>query len=839
MSADRRRRSRAAGVVCDHCGLPVPPALVREGEDLQFCCEGCRQVYAILHDWGLDGFYRQLEREGGGVAPARISGRRFDDFDAPELLGEQVKETERGTRKTRLFLEGVHCAACVWLVEELPHALDGVASVRLNLASAVAAVEWDPEQVQLSELARALDSIGYTPHLRERGTMEEARRREDRRLLIRIGVAAACAMNIMFIHGALYAGEHHGMDPRFEQFFRWVSLALSVPVVLYSAWPFFRAAWAGLRRRVPHMDLPIAAALSGAFLFSSVATLTGEGPIYFDSLAALVALLLGARFVQQRAQRTALERAEGLRSVAFVEFARRLDEGDEGLEVPISAVAVGDRVEVRSGELIPVDGDVVSGSSSIDNAVLTGEPTPVPVEAGDEVFAGATNLGARLVVTTRARGAGTRVGGLLALVDDALSTRAPIVQLADRISRWFVLAVLVLGVAAGAAAIWRGGDLGIAMQQVVAMLVVTCPCALGLATPVALTVGLSRAARAGIFIKNPDVVEQLERVETAFLDKTGTLTAGAPTVERWEGNEEAIELAFALEAESAHPVAQAFRRSLARPGRVARSVTEASEVPGRGITGRVDGTEVAVGSEAFVRELGHSLPDRLANHGRALLEAGLSPVHVVVAGVVAAVGGIGDALRPDAREVVRALSDRGVRACILSGDHPSVVARVARELGIPEEAAIGGMTPEEKRDLVAGAIEERDASGVRGRFLMVGDGVNDAAALALADVGVAVEGGAGASILAADVVLTRPGLGSLFELWRGSCRVLRIIRRNLAFSLLYNLVGATLALVGLVGPLLAALLMPVSSLTVILSSVLGRSYRAPQREGGGRVLSWK
>jgi len=840
VSDEGRRRSRAGGVVCDHCGLPVPPSLVREGEEKQFCCGGCRQVYAILHDWGLDGFYRQVEREGAELGPARVSGRRFDDFDAEELVGEQVKETEGGTRRTRLFLEGVHCAACVWLVEELPRALDGVLSVRLNLASAVADVEWDPKEVRLSSIARALDSIGYTPHLRDRVALEDARRHEDRVLLTRIGVAAACAMNIMFIHGALYSGEDGSMDASFVQFFRWLSLGLAVPVVFYSARPFFRAAWAGLRQRVPHMDLPIAVALGGAFLFSAIATITGDGPIYFDSLAGLVALLLGARFVQQRAQRTALERAEGLRSVAFVEFARRLGANDgEGLEVPSGVLAVGDRVEVRSGELIPVDGEVVRGRSNVDNAVLTGEPAPVPVAPGDEVFAGATNLGAPLVVETRARGAGTRVGGLLALVDDALATRAPIVKLADRISRWFVLAVLVLGIAAGATALWwRGGDLRLAMQQVVAMLVVTCPCALGLATPVALTVGLSRAARAGIFIKNPDVVEQLHRVETAFLDKTGTLTVGKPTVERWEGDPRAVELAFALEEGSAHPVAQAFRRSSLSPCAAVETV-DVKEVPGRGITGRVGGHAVAVGSEAFLRELGVPLPEAFARHGRALVEAGLSPIHVVVDGELAAVGGVGDALRSDARETVRELVARGVRPRILSGDHPAVVTSIARELGLPEEDALGGMSPEEKRDLVAEAVAERDASGGRGRFLMVGDGVNDAAALALADVGVAVEGGAGASILAADVVLTRPGLRPLFELWRGSRRVLRIIHRNLAFSLLYNLVGATLALVGLVGPLLAALLMPVSSLTVILSSVLGRSFEVPDRREGRSVLSWK
>jgi len=828
--SDDRHHLRLVTTSCSHCGLEVPKNLVREGEQDQFCCSGCRQVFGILHDWGFDvSYYRLLDQTGGRGTPAQVSGRRFDDFDNPEIQAQHA-ETHGCNRSIRLYLEGVHCAACVWLVEGLPRALDGLVSARVNLASSVVEVTWDAEQIPLSSVARALDGIGYTPHLRREGAVEQARQHEDRALLIKLGVAAVCAMNIMFIQGALYAGEHHGIESRYYSFFRWVSLALAAPVILFSARPFFRAAWAGIRQRVPHMDLPIAIALASAFAYSTVATVSGHGPIYFDSLAALVALLLGARWVQQRAQRAALERADSLRGIAFVEFARKLDPLGISFEVPVQTLDPGDRVEVRSGELVPVDGLVIDGRSNIDNAVLTGEPDPVTVAPGDTVHAGSTNIGACIVVEVRATGTSTRVGALLTLVDAAMAKRAPIVQLADRISRVFVLTVLALAVAAGVLAWLRtGGEAGAALQQIVALLVITCPCALGLATPVALTVGLSRAARAGIFIKNPDAIELLAQVDTILLDKTGTLTEGAITVAAWHGDRDAMGLAFALEAQSAHPVAQAFRRSASRAVRAAREVTHVEEIAGRGIAGRVDGRDVAVGNRAFLGSLGAAITTETDAAIDGLVGAGLSPVLIAVDGTTVAVAGLGDRIRADVAETMKVLVGRGITPTILSGDHPGVVARVAREIGIPADHAFGGMTPEDKRDRVAHLVDEAP-----GRIMMVGDGVNDAAALALADVGVAVHGGAGASVLASDVVLTRPGLSPVLELFGGSRRVLGVVHRNLGFSLVYNLVGASLALAGLVGPLLAAVLMPLSSLTVILSSAVGRTF-APPRAGPGRA----
>ncbi len=769
------------------------------------------------------------------LEPARVTGRNFEDFDDEHLQAEATEPVGPDCRRTRLYLEGVHCAACVWLVEKLPAVLAGVDEVRLNYGNAVAEITWRPGHARLSTIARALDRLGYTPHVHRASLVEEARRSEDRATLARLGVAAACAMNLMFLHGALYAGEYSGMASPYEAFFRWLSLAVSVPVLTFSARPFFQTALAGLKARIVHIDLPIAIALTVAFVASAVNTVRGSGPLWFDSLAMLVAALLGARQVQRSAHRMALERADSLRGVAFLEFARKLmgaGADAPAVEVPLTALSSGDRVEVRSGELVPVDGVVLSGRSSLDNAILTGETAPLPVREGDVVNAGATNLGARLVVRVDAAGDKTRVGALLAIVQEALSRKPAILQITDVLARRFVQVLLVLALITGAAWLTRGP--AVALERVVALLVVACPCALGLSVPLAVSVALLRAARSGIFIKNPDALDRLRHVGTVLLDKTGTLTEGHATVARWQGEDVVLRFARALEAESVHAVARAFQRSFGRSMWLVRTVENVVEVAGCGIAGRLDGHDVRVGNRSHVEASGARVPVDLEQLAATMVADGLSPVFVALDGRVEGVAGIGDALRPDAASTVAALRGRGVRVKILSGDHPLVVARIGAELGLPAGDALGGLTPEQKRDVVAGLVTDAARAGA---VVMVGDGVNDAAALALADVGIAVHGGTGATIVAADVVLTREGVAPLLDILDGARRLRGVIRRNLGFSLFYNAGASGLAMAGFVSPLLAAILMPVSSLTVVLSSALTRTFAGSSAVRGTRTGS--
>jgi Cu2+-exporting ATPase len=807
----------SATIRCAHCGLPVPAHLVKPGDELSFCCRGCEQVYALLHERGLQGFYEVRAQEQAAGQPAMVLGRRFTDFDDPSFEGRYVRTTGRKTREIDLYLEGVHCAACAWLLERLPQSLPGLVSLRLDLARARAHVEWSPELIALSAVARAIDAIGYTPHPWRQDELAALRQAEDRRVLLRVGVAAAAAMNIMFLHVALYAGEFSGMDAGPESFLRWASLLVAIPVATYSAWPFVRTAWEGLRRRVPHIDLPIAVAIEAAFLFSAFNTIRGAGPVWFDSIATLTALLLGGRWLQGRAQRQALRTAERLQGSGVVDFARRRDPSGATVEVPAESLMPGEVVEVRSGETLPVDGIVLEGCSRVEQAALTGEAKARSVEAGDRVWAHTTNVGASLVVRAVEVGSGTRMGALLSLLEEARRRQAPIVTLTDRIGRIFV--TVILTVAALSTVWWAVVSPEQVMERVIALLVVACPCALGLATPIAMTAALTRAAELGIYIKGADVVQTLTRVREVVFDKTGTLTEGTVSLTRWVGDDGVRAAAAAVAAQSAHPVSRALAEATpAAPG----PVTEMREEPGHGVAARVAGAAVALGNRAWMDKLELQLSAGLEQQATTFASEGLTPVYVASEGHVRAVAAFGDELRPEAARVIRHLRAAGWTIRILSGDHSVAVSAAAEALGLPADAAMGGRTPEQKLALVQ---ELAQAARERGEALMmVGDGLNDAAALAAADVGVCVAGGSGPSIQAAHVVLARSGLEALTVLAEGSPRVLSIVRRNLVFSLLYNVTGVGLALAGVVGPLLAAVLMPISSLTVIGASVLGRSF---------------
>ena len=797
-------------VECDHCGLPVPAGLVEDGAEHQFCCSGCRVAYEVIRGHGLDGYYDIKSRVQAPEQAARVSGKTFSEFDDPAFHRLYCRTLPSGLETVELYLEGVHCAACVWLVEKLTVVVDGVADIRLDLGRALATVTWDPRTTPLSDVARFLDSIGYVPHPFRGVEARDMARREERSLLVRIAVAGAIAGNVMLIAFALYGGHFHSIANEYSTLFRWVSFGLALPSVLWCASVFYRGAWGALRTRSLHMDLPIAIGILAGFTQGAVNTVRGSGEIYFESVTALIFFLLVGRFLQRRQQLKAASSTELMFSLA--PSTARLVEGKTVREVPLESLAAGAVVEVRAGDSIPADGVVVEGSSTLDRSLLTGESLPEEVAAGDPVHAGTVNLSARLLVEVRSTGEDTRVGRLMRLVEEGAQRRAPVVLLADRISGWFVAIVLALALAT--VVIWLRLDPANAIQHAVALLIVSCPCALGLATPLAVSAAIGRAARKKILIKGGDALENLARPGLMLLDKTGTLTEGRLAVIRWWGEEDVRPLVAAVERHSAHPVARALGAG-AGDG-AALEAADVRETTGAGIEGVVGGRRITVGSAAFIEASCGELPAGAAEAVAAFAAEGLSPVVAAVNGAILAVVGVGDPLRPDTALSIAAIRDAGWRVEILSGDHPVVVQTIARQVGVPPEAARGAATPEDKLEAVRSSGGETVA--------MVGDGVNDAAALAAATVGIGVHGGAEAVLAAADVYLGRPGLGPVVELLAGSRRTLGVIRRNLVFSLAYNIVAVAFAITGHMSPILAAILMPLSSMTVVLSSYRARTF---------------
>ncbi len=787
-------------VACTHCGLEVAPAL-RHDAGPQFCCTGCETAYAVIQGSGLEAYYRFGERRAARV---QASGRAFEEFDHPAFATLYVRRRHDGLLETELYLENVHCASCVWLVERASLALPGVHAAELDVGRSRVRLVWDAHATRLSDVARFLDSLGYVPHPWRGGRADDRRRAEDRTALVRMGVAGAIAGNVMLIALAIYAGWFGGMTPDFARYFRWWSLALATPSLLWPGRVFFRSAWAALRRGALHMDVPIAIALAAGWLHGAVNTIRDSGPVYFDGVATLVFLLLVGRFLQQRAQRAAVDAAELLSSLA--PSTALVVERDTVREIPREALLPGATIEVRAGDTIAADGVVVEGASAVDMALLTGESRPMPVGPGTDVFAGTVNVTAPVRVRVTGTGEASRLGALLKDVETAAQRRSPVVHLADRMAGWFVAAVLA--VAAATALVWFARDPSRAVDNAIAVLVVTCPCALALATPLAVTSAIGKAAAHGILVRGGDALESLARTGTIILDKTGTVTEGRLDMVAWTGPRWVQPLVVALERRSQHPVAVAFTRAWAAGPLGA--ATDVMEEAGGGVSGVVSGHRVAVGSARFAQRY---LADQHAPLPAP--EAGCTAAYVVVDGEPVGVASFDDPLRADAAESIAALRLAGWRVALLSGDAPDAVARVATALDIPPADVRGGVSPEGKRQ----HVEEVSAQGP---VVMVGDGVNDAAAMAAATVGVGMHGGAEACLATADVFTTRSGLRPVVELVRGARRTMSVIRVGIGVSITYNLAGAGLAMAGRINPLVAAVLMPLSSLTVVLLA-----WRAP------------
>jgi P-type Cu2+ transporter len=808
---------------CAHCGLDVPAGRRRAAGLPQFCCGGCEAVYAAICGNGLQAYYRIREHEAAKTRPAAVPTSRYEAFDNPQFLEQHARASGDGLLAIELALEGVHCAACVWLVERLPQVCPGVVESRLDFARSTARVSWDASKVRLSKVASSLASLGYQAHPSRDCDAVERRRREDRRMLVRIAAAGAIAGNVMLLAFALYSAEAGRLAPEFERFFRVASAALGG---LSLAWPgslFFRGAWAALRTGAAHLDVPIALGLAAGGVAGVANTILGRGEIYFDSLTVLVFLLLVGRWVQrcqQRRAHDALGRLYALTPAA----ARVVGLDDVVREIPIEAIQIGDTVEVLAAETIPVDGVVLAGESAVDASMLTGESLPAAVGPKARVLAGAVNLSATLRVRAEATGQATRAGKLAALVAREASNPAPIVRQADRIAGRFTLAVIAL--AAATFLFWLPISPARAIDNASALLIVTCPCALGLATPMILTVAIGRAARQRVLIKGGDALEQLAGRGRICFDKTGTITEGrlrvVEIVSLGAGVDDArlFDDLVALESHSAHPAARAIVARLGPAGELC--VSHVRQDAGGGIEGCVAGRLVAAGSLKFMRTWLAARGLAFGGHEQGVVEGmisrALSPVIVAGPRGPLAVLGLGDPIREDARPAIDALRRLGWEVTILSGDQDGVVKGVARELGVAEEQARGGVWPDEKLEIVKAA--RRD-----GPVVMVGDGVNDAAALAAATLGIAVQGGAEASLAAAGVYLDKPGLAPIVDIVKAGRRTLRTIRTAIGVSLLYNATAAALAVSGTITPLLAAVLMPLSSLSVVALALSGRAFR--------------
>ena len=835
---------------CHHCGAPLGGrglAVRVAGSEVRVCGDPCRTAARTIAGAGLDAWYAiRAHADAAGALTSEPAFRAdLDAWRTPEVAAPHVRAAGRGTAEVTLTVEGMRCAGCAWLVERLLAKAPGVLAAAVDFSLRRAEVRLDAGAAALPALLEALADAGYraTPYSAH---AEEAAIEAERRTRLRgLGVSALFGMQVMLLSTALHASAlHGGMDAGFERLFRWLAMLLTVPVLAWPGRAFFTGAVTALGERRLTMDVPVALGLSIAFLASAFATVTGDGEIWFDSVVMFVTLLGGARYLELVARRrsTATVRALARAAPLVAIRVRRSEDARAGKDgetpdareereerVPAAALRPGDRVRVRPGETVPADGVIRAGDSAFDESLLTGESRPVARSCGGRVLAGSINGTGVVEVEVSSAGDETVLGGVLRRAERAARERPAIALLADRAAAWFIAGVLVL--AASVAGAWLLHDPSRAVAVVVSVLVVTCPCALSLATPAAMTAALGALARAGVVATRANAVERLALASHCLADKTGTLSEGrlrlrSVTVAGGLSAAECIETAAAIERHAAHPAGSAIVAAAAGDGPARarrRPLPRVEDVRAHhgGVEGRIGGLRHAVGSAAFVGGACRLAPDAFARDGH---ERGTGDrsgdgdgtslgtrVHLAREGALLATFDLADNLRPEARELVDGLRARGLETTIASGDSAAPVERTGEALGVARRLA--GLSPADK-------LAEADRLAARGeRVLMLGDGVNDAPALAGAHVSVAMGRGAAAAASRADAVLLGDKPLALLAGLDIARRARRIVKQNLAWALAYNLVALPLAALGAVPPWAAAIGMSLSSLAVVANAL--------------------
>lgn len=797
---------------CFHCDLPVPKgahySVVIEGKERPMCCPGCQAVAQAIVDNGLTDFY-QYRTESSNLSrqlvPEELSNLEL--YDNPTIQKNFVRDTDGAdsdshVKQAALILEGIVCAACVWLSERHVMQLPGVKRFQVNYSTHRAQVEWDDTQIKLSQILKAVTEIGYRAHPLDPNRQEQLYKKERSQAIRRIAVAGFGAMQVMMLAVALYAGDYGGMEQNLERFLRWVSLFITTPVLLYSAKPFFIAAWRDLKLRTLGMDVPVALAIGGAYSASLWGTVTNSGEVYFDSVTMFTFFLLTGRFLEMTARQKAGRAAEEMVKL-IPAMATRID-GNEQHVVSVSELGEGDIILVKPGESIPADGIVVEGSSSVDESLLTGESLPIRYKAGDKVIGGSVNIESVLQLEVRAVGQDTVLASIQRLLERAQSEKPALAKMADRVASYFVFAILLIAASVGL--YWWSVGSADAFWIVISVLVVTCPCALSLATPTALTVATGYLTRLGMLTTRGHALETLSKVTHVVFDKTGTLTEGKlelieVAAETEMNKEECMKRAASLERFSEHPIAKSIERVWACDDFYDVSGLENS--PGRGLKGRINGDYYYIGNSEYIREQTSVAAEDIAD----------DQIQVVLASQdrLLARFRFEDALRVSARQSVTRLNQLGIKTMILSGDHQGNVDRMADELNISE--AIGKLSPEDK----LGKIEVLQQQGAI--VAMAGDGINDAPVLSKAQVSIAMGQGTQIAQASADMILLSNDLGHLVDSIYMSRRMQRIIRENLGWALLYNAIALPLAAAGWVAPWMAAIGMSMSSLIVVINAL--------------------
>lgn len=813
---------------CFHCGQAIPEGdlVLRpiQNQTREFCCHGCAGVCEAIHEAGLESFYQRTP-DGELLAPPPPPNKDVEFYDYDEVQSQFVDDLSQ-KREITLMSEAIHCAACIWLIEHSLAKIDGILFAKVNFTNKQIKIRWDNSKIQLSAIIRELNRIGYDATPYDATASDAAFKKANRDLLYRLGYAGFAMMNVMWFSVALYSGANEDAD--FRNYFHWLEFALASSVIIYSAKPFFQGAIRSLKARTVGMDVSISLGVLTTYFYSIWVTVDVNHPgnVYFDTMIDFVFLLLIGRYVEAISKNKAIDATRRLMDLQS-KVARLVSDGLEQV-VPVRKLLKGQVVFVKPGEKFPVDGRILKGQGTVNESMLTGESREVFKLEGHSVSAGTINLDSALQVEVVSILQDTTLGKIVSMVEDAQGSKAPIQCTAEKIMPWFVSIVLVL--AALSFTYWiLAADLETAMIAATAVLIITCPCAFGLATPMATAVAAGVSAQNGILIKNGAVLEILNSVTHFVFDKTGTLTQGKmqlKTTQILPGlvENEVLHAIASIESHSEHALAKAITNDIIEAHKPFKQnlleVTNFQAHPGKGVTAHIAQDAYAIGTALWLSEQGMALPELFVAQADFGAEQGQTSVWIARNAQVIGLLLLSDELRADAKLLIDRLKAQNKTVIILSGDRQKVAEKVAEQLGGMQ--VIAEVLPADKNQV----IQDLQAQGHR--VAMIGDGINDAPALVRADVGIALGSGTDVSAESADIVLLNDELLSVDTAVGLSARTLRTIKENIASSIVYNILFVPLAMAAVLTPLMAAISMPISSLVVIGNAARIRTYFSPK-----------
>jgi heavy metal translocating P-type ATPase len=793
---------------CRLCGLPV------RGRTDGFCCSGCRHVHAILKEVLAedsassmqDHPYFQRMREMGVIpSPEGESADRSSGHAGPPSHADSEEMEERV-----LKVEGMWCPSCSWVIEHVAGKIDGVVEARASFHSDRLHVKYLPRLVGGDQIAKQVESLGYS--VAEPGESAERTKRYQNELL-RLGTAVFFTVNVMMLSFGLYQGFFTELSPDMARLIGWPIFLFATVIIFFSGGPILKRALAAARNRAFVMETLTSLGALSAYVLSVVELLRGSLHLYFDTASMLITLVLLGKFLETRIR---LRASSGIEEIyALVPTKARIQTEAGERFASIETVHPGNRIVVEAGETIPADGEILFGTGSADESKLTGENKPSKKGPGDTVLAGSVLLGGGLTIRVKGAGGESSIGRMVSLMEKALIAKNPFELLADRVVAWFVPVIILIAIATASYLVATGNSAEAAMVRAVTVLVIACPCALGIATPLAKVAAVGRARKAGVLVTNPDALENAVKIDELVLDKTGTVTQGlfqALEMLTLRGSQsDMLALVAAAEAGSEHPIAKALRElAAAYKVEISETATNQEHVQGMGIAAMIAGRQVRVGNEAFLTEKKIAIDAEASETSGGWSQTGDTVVYVAADGELLGLIRLGDRIRDDMAATIAELQKRGIEIRIVSGDTPAATKAVADKLGIGEYE--GGALPERKVQIV----RELQEKGLR--VGMVGDGANDAAALAAADVGFATGEALNVTKNASDVTLLKFSGKSLTGALDLATITVRAIRMNLGFALFYNLTALPLALLGFVNPIIAVSAMLASSLTVVTNS---------------------